>query len=174
MLSQKYSNAGLLMEHHTRAKDARVPKYRRDVEYRLKQGVPETLAAGFKNGLALGAETFQDHIRKIAKGGRETSGKKHLRSRVSFDVLVKLVEELRGIEYAEIMVLRADWGKPLIMWGARQFCGMTLREIGAKICGMDYGAVTMSVRRLEGKAKHDKIVQKQMSDLKKEVLYVKI
>ena len=43
---------------------------------------------------------------------------------------------------------------------------MTLREIGAKISGMYYGAATMSVRQLESQAKHDKIVQKQMSNLR--------
>jgi hypothetical protein len=65
-----------LLQRAARAKDTRVATYRHDVECRLTQGVPETLEAGFKTGLALGGETFLDHIRKIAKGGREASDKK--------------------------------------------------------------------------------------------------
>jgi putative transposase len=164
---------GELLRRAARAKDARVPKYRRDVESRLKQGVPETLAAGFKNGLALGAETFLEHIRKIAKGDRETSGKKELRSRLSFGELVKAVEKLRGLEYAEIMALRGDWGKPLILWGARAYCGMTLGAIGDMVGGMDYSAVTMAVRRFEAKAKMDKSLRAHMTKLRQEVCYVK-
>lgn len=162
-----------VLRRAARAKDARVAKYRQDVESRLRQGVPESLAAGFKNGLALGTETFLAHIREIAEGGRETSGKKQLRRRVSFAELVKYVETLRGLACSDIMALRGDWGRPLLMWGARKYCGMTLREIGVEMGGLDYGAVTMSVRRFEHKAKHDKELQEQMSKLRAEVLDVK-
>ena len=87
--------------------------------------------------------------------------------------MVKYVEDIRGVDYDEIIGSRGDWGKPLIMWGARNYCGLTLREIGESIGGMDYGAVTMSIRRFEKRVDKERALKSAVKVLSDKVLNVK-
>ena len=162
-----------LLRRATRDPEKRSWKYRQDVMYRLAQGVSEPFQEKLKTGMALGTEKFLRKIRALCKAGRETSGKKVLRQRVDFDELVKSVEKLKKEKYDKITSMRNDWGKPLIMWGARMFCGMTLREIGDRIGNLDYGAVAMTIRRFEKKSKKDQFLRSKMKLLKKEMFNVK-
>ncbi len=50
------------------------------------------------------------------------------------------------------MPLRGDWAKPLLLWALRRYSGMTLREIGDEVGGLDYTAVAMAIKRFENKA----------------------
>ena len=67
-----------------------------------------------------------------------------LRRKVSFGAVVNVVEEVRGERYTVFMSRRADWARPLLLWSARRFCGLTLKEIGESAGGMDYTAVAMA------------------------------
>ncbi len=44
---------------------------------------------------------------------------------------------------------RGDWGKPMLMWLARRYCGLTLRELGEEMGGMDYAAVCAGIGRFD-------------------------
>ena len=50
------------------------------------------------------------------------------------------------------MQSRGDWAKPLLLWTLRRYSGMTLKQIGARVGGMDYMAVAMAIKRFEQKA----------------------
>ncbi len=83
---------------------------------------------------------------------REITGSGKLRPRLSFEDVVAIIECLREEPYAVFMSLRGDWAKPLLLWALRRYSGMTLREIGEAVGGMDYTAVAMAVKRFEKKA----------------------
>jgi chromosomal replication initiation ATPase DnaA len=54
------------------------------------------------------------------------------------------------------------------MWAARRHTGLTLREIGAALGGVDYAAVSVAVKRLEARAKRDRplaALQRQVAEL---------
>jgi len=56
----------------------------------------------------------------------------------------------------------------LVMWAARRHTGLTLRQTGAALGGIDYAAVSMAVQRLEARARHDRAVanlQQQVAKL---------
>jgi len=50
---------------------------------------------------------------------------------------------------------RGGPGRPLVLWAARRFGGMTLREVWQMAGGMDYTTVSMAVNRFEQCASKD-------------------
>lgn len=148
----KWLTTNEFLRRAARKKDQRVSKYRKDVKYRLTKGVSEPFQERLKSGIALGTEKFLKQIKNMAKGyGRETKGKQELRRRVEFKDVVKAVEEVRGEKYKDFAERRDDWGNPLVLLIARLYCGMTLKEIGDAVGGMDYAAVGIKIKRFEKK-----------------------
>ncbi len=50
-------------------------------------------------------------------------------------------------------------GRDLVLRVARECTGMTLKELGDAVGGMDYGAVSMAVRRIELRMKKDRAIR---------------
>lgn len=125
-------------------------QYRETTKSLLRKSVEETGRERLNDALAVGGEAFRDKIKRLAGGGdREIRGKRELRRRVSFEDVVRAVEQVKGEKYEEFVNRRGDWGLPLVMWLARRCCGMTLQEIGAELGGKDYAAVSDRLRRFE-------------------------
>ncbi len=141
-----------LLNRASRKKDQRVKKYRMDIRQRMSKGVESSLKERLTDGLALGSEVFKEHIRSIGKGGREIADSDKLRAKVSFETAVELIADLKGEAYSEFMQRRGDWAKPLLLWTLRRYSGMTLKQIGERVGGMDYTAVAMAIKRFEQKA----------------------
>jgi len=72
---------------------------------------------------------------------RESNVKRSLRRRATYEEVLDAEEHIRGIKYDEFMLRRGDWGRPLLLWGLRVGCGMTLAQIGQRTGGQDYAAV---------------------------------
>lgn len=132
--------------------------YRSDAKQRITKGLPEDLQEKIKEGFALGSEAFRKKVKECGKTGREVTGKRTVRRKVSYKDLISVVEDIRGIKSSEFLNARGDWGKPLLLWGARVCCGLTLQEIGDKLGGVDYAAVSIMLKRFERKATNDKIL----------------
>jgi hypothetical protein len=49
------------------------------------------------------------------------------------------------------------------MWAARCYGGLTLRETGEALSGLDYAAVSIAIKRLEHKAATETNLRKQMA-----------
>ena len=84
-----------------------------------------------------------------------------------------MVAALRGEPYKVFISLRADWARPLLLWAARHYTGMTLQEIGMVAGGMDYTAVAMAIKRFEQKATKDAGLKKKMKQITKRMCNVK-
>ena len=80
---------------HREAKRARAA-YRRDVRTRLAHGVDPLKAERLRDAIAIGTERFGREVRRLTGGGRETSGKRALRRRVSLDDVLVAVERVSG------------------------------------------------------------------------------
>ncbi|MFC1497944.1 transposase [Verrucomicrobiota bacterium] len=151
----KWLTTNELLCRAARKKDQRVREYRKDVKHRLTKGVTEPFQERLKSGIALGAEKFLKQVKNMAKGcDRETKGKQELRRRVEFKDVVKAVEEIKGEKYRDFDGRRGDWGKPLVLLMARLYCGMTLKEIGAAVGGMDYAAAGIKIKRFQEKVEN--------------------
>ena len=150
-------------------KSERQQTYRSDAKQRITKGMPENLQQRLIEGFALGTEKFMSNIKKSGKTGREIAGKSKLRSKVSFEEMVRLVEQIRGVDSSEFLNARGDWAKPLLLLGARMYCGLTLQETGERIGGVDYAAVSVMLKRFEKKVTKDKMLAGKVSELKRKV-----
>lgn len=122
--------------------------YREELCKLVKEGVAESLAERLQDKVAIGSEEFKQRIKTlIREGGREYTHKRESRSRCAFEKVVCAVEELKAEKWEDFQGQRGDWGKGLVLWGVRQFSGLTLAQIGRKAGGMDYTAVAMAMTR---------------------------
>jgi chromosomal replication initiation ATPase DnaA len=80
--------------------------------------------------------------------------KRALRRRVGLEDVLQAVATVRGEAWEHCGNRRGDWARPLAMWAARRYAGMSLREIGAALGDRDYGAVRMAIQRFEAQAAH--------------------
>jgi putative transposase len=134
--------------------------YRQAVKDRLLMGASESRAEAMRDAFALGGEAFRAEIRKLVKGGREIVEPTGLASRPTWPEFVRKVERVMDEKAESFMNRRGSFGKPLLLWLARRYGGMTLREAGAAAGGMDYTAVAMSIKRLELRARGDAKLRK--------------
>ena len=69
------------------------------------------------------------------------------------------MEELKGEAREQFMCRRGDWGRPLVLFLARRFCGLTLRELGERAGGTDYAAVSAMLKRFEARVKRERTLR---------------
>ena len=151
-----------ILSRAAEAEDTRVTQYRSDVRGRLSKGVDPDRGEQVRDAFALGTEAFRARIRKRVTGGREVTEPAGLRRRLKWSDLVQRVEAATGETESTFMTCRGSVGKPLLLWAARRYAGMTLREAGEAAGGMDYTAVAMAVKRLEQRAAGERSIQRIM------------
>lgn len=138
----------------------RVARYRADVEGYVRGGYEERWATRLRSGLAVGTDAF---IRRVKQGighvNREWSGKRELRHRRSFAEVVSAVEKVKGETWDVFSGRHGDWGRDLALRVARECTGMTLKELGQAAGGLDYGAVSEAVRRMEIRLKQEHAIK---------------
>jgi REP element-mobilizing transposase RayT len=145
----------VLLARAHRVVNRRQAQYRRDVQYRLTHGTEVDALEQLAGAIGIGSKRFTDGLKRLGGGGRETSGKRELRRRVAFGAIVEAVEGVRGQPWGVFGNCRGDWARPLVLWAARRYGGMTLAEIGKAVGGMDYAAVSMAIKRFEQRAAAD-------------------
>jgi len=149
-----------LLRRASRQQSEQSKKYREEIKRVLRKGGKESLDERLRDGVAIGAEAFCRKIKGIADGGgRETSGKRELRRRVEFEEVLQAVEQAREESREAFLTRHGDWGVALVMWLARRYCGMTLREVGERMGGRDYAAVSDRLRRFNRKLQSDRRVK---------------
>ena len=139
----------------------RIDRYRTDVRQRLQRGVDPTRLEQFRNVLAIGSAQFVNQVKTLAgEGERETERRGRLRPRVSFEKVVRAVEEARGAKRTEWLGRHGDWGKWVVLRLARRYTGMTLAELGREMGAMndagrdmDYAAVSTGLRWFDRRKK---------------------
>ena len=75
----------------------------------------------------------------------------------------------RGIEGRRVFDDDTD-RKRFLLLRCRYHSGLTLRELGAKIGGMDYSAVSDGVRRIERPLQGDLLGRREFEKLKKKLI----
>ena len=133
-----------------------VAKYLAEIKDRLSKGEDPGRSEALRDAFALGSETFRAHVRKLARHGREAVEPHRLALRLTWPDVLKQVAVVMGEPAETYLGQRGGIGRPLALWAARRFGGMTLREAGQAAGGMDYTAVSMAVKRLEQRAEKDR------------------
>ena len=142
-------------------------EYRKQIEYRICHGLDPTFLETLKNNLALGRSEYVDQVKDWSSVGRESVGKRLLRSKICWDDAVCAIEKIKGCRWADFSEVRGDWGRAAICYLSRKHAGLTLREIGEAAGGMDYAAVSMMLKRFKKRLFSDGVVRDRVADAEK-------
>lgn len=130
-------------------------RYRASVEAYVKQGEEETLAARFRNAVALGSEAFLEGLKKRVKGNREQPARRFFAHRPTWEQVLAAVTRVAGGTWRDYAGLHGDARRDLALYLARRVCGMTLRELGEKAGIGQYKTVGKAVERFGRLAEKD-------------------
>jgi REP element-mobilizing transposase RayT len=139
--------------------------YRRFIEERIRQGVEENIMSKVKWGLVLGGERFARKVRGRVKINRESMGRRELKKQMSFEGIIKALERIKGEAWDDFRDRHGDPGRDLALWCGRRYAGLTLKELGRKVGGLDYSGVSRAIDRVDIRAKTDRRLRKTMTRL---------
>jgi putative transposase len=143
--------------------------YRKLTEDRLRQGQEEPLWSRLKWGLVLGGERFAEEARVLIKVNRESTERRALRQRGSWEQVVQAVAKARGEKWEKFAHRHGDAGLGMALYVARRCSGLTLRQLGESAGGMDYSAVAASIKRFEQRLKNESGLRVQTQALLKQI-----
>ena len=125
-------------------------KYRRYVQGHVTRGTAPEGYEDFKGRLALGSREFVETAKSLVGAvTKEQPARRELVRCVPVPALVALVERERGETWAEFSGRHGDWRRELVLYLARKRSGLTLRQIGAELGGLEYKTVGKAVQRFE-------------------------
>jgi REP element-mobilizing transposase RayT len=113
----------------------------------------DDLGSGWKEqliaGLVIGGEAFVEKVRRLVAGDRNehTALRALEKPPVEWEKITAAVENVWGEAWEVVSERHGDPAREVAMLIAREQGGMTLREIGQKLGGMSYAAVSDAVRR---------------------------
>jgi REP element-mobilizing transposase RayT len=124
--------------------------YREHAQSLVRGGHDPDFMESLKSGVALGTGDFLERVRVlVGDPQRDVTSKKELKSRVGWERLVQVAEEVSGEKWEVFSSRRGNVGMAVVFRLARIYCGMSLKEIGDAVGGVDYAAVSDRVRRYE-------------------------
>ncbi|MBU4285500.1 MAG: hypothetical protein KKD76_01220, partial [Verrucomicrobia bacterium] len=110
-----------------------------------------------KAGMAIGSTAFLERVRARVKGDkREQKEIRQWKRLVPFERVVKAVEREKGESWGRFCDRQGDWGRDMVLWVARKRCGLTVRELGKAVGGMEYFAVSKAITRMSERMKKHK------------------
>ncbi len=131
-------------------------KYRRFVQRYVTRGLKPEDFDGLGERVVLGSTAFLDKVRGwVGQVGRETPNTAALSRCVPLEAIIQAVEAVKGEPLDSFLTRHGDWGKPAVLYLARERSGLTLAEIGMRIGSMDYNAVSAAVRRFKDRLAKD-------------------
>jgi hypothetical protein len=142
--------------------DAQTKAYREMLEVRIRQGVEEDIWDKVRWGIVLGGERFARKVRGKIVIAQESAGRRELRRRRSFEDVVRMVERIKGESWPAFRDRYGDFGRDLVLWAGRRFCGMRLSVLSEKVGGIGNSAVTVAVQRLQQESLKQRDVRRAM------------
>ncbi|HTS16977.1 MAG TPA: transposase [Verrucomicrobiae bacterium] len=146
-------------------------RYRQFVDEPVREGLLESPWERVEAGLLLGTAAFVRRCRKLARGDtREQPQLKRLRARPGLTEVVRAVERLRGEPWERFRDRHGDWGRDLVLYGARRHCGVRLRELAVVAGGLNYGSVAVAVQRFEQRLQNDPLLRRHDETIRNQLL----
>ena len=140
-------------------------EFREWIEDYLKQGIEENRFSKLKSSVAVGSAAFIAKLRKEVLKDRGTKSNKLMWKRLlSFEEVIKAVEDVKGEPWDLFRCRRGDSGRDIVLSIARSSCGLTLREIGGK-ADMSFDAVSKAVVRLNRRMAVDEDLKIQYEEV---------
>lgn len=132
-------------------------RYRGRVEGMVKQGVQEGKYAQWRGRLIIGTQRFIERTGALLKGEyREQPQRKQLERHRQFEEVAGVVAKAKGEGWEQFCNRHGDWGRDMVLLLARRCGGLSLKELGIRVGGLDYGAVSEAIRRMERRLESDR------------------
>jgi len=148
-------------------------RYRRRVEGMIRQGVYEGKYAEWRGRLIIGTQRFLERTGAMLKGEyREQPQRKQLEHWKQFEEVAGVVAEAKGERWEQFCNRHGDWGRDMALLLGRRYSGMSLKELGSKAGGLDYGAVSEAIRRMERRIKSDRKLNELYGRCRHEILKI--
>jgi hypothetical protein len=120
--------------------------------------------------VAIGSQAFLEEARaRVSTPSREQPDRSFVATRVSFDRIVAVVEDVKGESWSAFQNRYGDDGTALVLYLARMHSGLTLREIGEHAGGMDYKAVSARVGRFRRQLASTRSLRRIVAQCRKEM-----
>jgi putative transposase len=154
---------------------ARQSTYSRELEEAAGLGRNETdWKSQLKAGLLVGTKEFVDEMKGLLKGDRreQTSLRRTGKETLSWDQITQAVAKEWNTEWEKARQAHGSGARSAALYISRHYSDQTLRELGQRVGGMEYPAVTMAIRRFEKRMNEDKKLAGRVKRILK-MLYVK-
>jgi putative transposase len=141
--------AWLCTEELTRRAGGRA-QYRRYVHAHVRRGAKPEGYEDLQGRLVLGAREFVEQAKRwVRRVSHEQPARRQLARAIPLDAIVRAAEHARGAKWEQFCGRYGDWGRELALYVARKRSGLTLRQIGAALGGLEYKTVGKAVQRFE-------------------------
>jgi hypothetical protein len=131
-------------------------RYRRFVQSYVTRGIDPDEFTAFSERVAIGSREFLEQARNRVKSvSPEHSNRSFVASRIPFDKIVTVVEQIKGEAFADFRNRHGDWGLGIVLYLARRRSGLTLSQLGESAGGMAYKAVFAQVKYTEKRLDKD-------------------
>jgi REP element-mobilizing transposase RayT len=136
--------------------------YRHYVEQGIRMGMPanpweEAVVEGYLGG----REKLEELKKKLKGNRREQKGLRQLEGMVAWEDIVEAVEKDEGRKWQELCGLYGNSGRDLALLLGRRHSGLSLKELGEKVGGVEYPAISEAVRRLVKRLNKDRMMREQ-------------
>ena len=131
--------------------------YRQHVEIALREGLRASPWEALEAQMVLGAKSFVERICRGVRGDeKEQPVWRRLAGRPRWEEAVAVVEAMKGQKWEQFRDRHRDWGRDLALYLGRKYCGLSLKELGERVGGLDYRSVSWAVDRFAKRAAKEK------------------
>jgi len=150
-------------------------EYRRYIQEHVTRGAEPAGFEDLRGQLALGSVEFKEKVKRwVGKVSKEQPLRRRLESAVRIATIVKMVEDERGESWAEFANRHGDWGREMVIYLARKRTGLTLKQIGAALGGLEYKTTGKAAQRFEASLAKNRERRKLASSLLEQLSLVEI
>jgi chromosomal replication initiation ATPase DnaA len=137
--------------------------YRAYVEEAIREGIEESPWEQVQGQLILGGATLKNKAQRFLRGDRREQRAIGQLQRRQVSEIIEVVSQLKGEAWKEYRDRRGDEGRDLVLWLARRYCGLRLRELGQLAGGLDYAAVSVAMTRFAQRMRTDRPLAKHVA-----------
>ena len=135
-------------------------RYRDGVGRYVTGGADPDAFESLQSRVAIGSVEFVEQVKqRVGKPSKEQPDRHFVRRLVDFQRVVCVVEDVTGKTWEEFGLRYGDAYRNVVLYLARQRCGLTLKALGQKAGGMDYKTVGKAVKRCEAVMKKDRTIR---------------
>lgn len=149
--------------------------YRDYVEVAAREGLKQIPWDELHAQVALGDEDFISSLAHTTRGDQhEQPSLRQLKRRPEFAAVVGVVERIKREGWNQFSNRHGDWGRDLVLFLARHYCGMTLKQLGERAGVMDSWTVSKAILRFQERLKEDPQLTKFLAQAQSELSKVPI